>query len=823
MLRHAVRRLIRAKTFTLAATLTLTLGIGGAAAVFTLVNSVLLRPMPFDRADRLVDVSHTLQLSGVAKVDQSDATYLLYRRDNRVFTDIGVYRSAAVNLDASKGARGGAGTPERVTAAFMSASVFGVLRTRPSLGRGMTDRDDQVGAPPVVVIGQRLWNRAFGADPAILDRRVTIDGVERQVVGVMPASFQFPNSDSDLWLPLQLDPLNTKSAAFDYRGVARLRDGVSPELAAADLGRVLPNVPVVFPGRLTVAAILQIQMQPVVRPLRDVVIGDVRRVLWIVLGAVGLLLLIACSNVANLCLARAEGRQRELAVRSALGAGRPALLTELLSDAVILSSVGGALGLVCAAVGVRILQSTSAASAIPRLAEVRIDGLVVAVTVGIAALAAIVVSILPLLRLNTASLSSALIANNRSATSGRKGQRARRALVMAQVALAVVLVSGAGLFARSFAGLRAVNPGFVVDHGLTFRLALPEGSYRTTRDAASTVVRAIDALGRVPGVRAVGVITKLPLDAESRQDSAVFVEDHPIRAGGMPGIHQIAFATPGYFGAMGIPLVAGRMFESPDPNGIPAQGPPEVVVSAAFAARYWKGGQAVGKRVRMTPSDPWHTIVGVVGNVRGVGLEQPPVDEVYCPLVTMNAAGTPWMPRNVAFVVRGSGDPVQMVASVRRAVADVDHVLPLYRLMPLKDVVFAATARTTFTLLLLAIAAVVATIIGALGIYGVISYLVSLRTREIGVRLALGADARQVRLLVTRQALTDALIGVGLGLVSAVILTRALGTVLFDVSPTDPATLASASALLVITAIAASWLPARRAASLDPSIALRGE
>jgi predicted permease len=818
MLRHAVRRLLRAPTFALAAALTLTLGIGGAAGVFTLVNSVLLRPMPYDQPDRLVELSHTIVVSGASAIDQSDATYLLYRRENRVFTDIGAFRSTAVNL--------GTVAPEHVTAALTTASVFSVLRAPAAFGRTLTDQDDRPGAPLVVVLGDQLWKRTFGADKSIIGKSVMIDGVSRQVVGIMPASFQLPAAQAALWIPLQLDPANTKSAAFDYKGVARLRDGVSLAAAAADLARLLPHVPEVFPGRLTLAGIEQIKMRPVVTPLRDAVVGDVGHILWIVLGAVGLLLLIACANVANLFLARAEGRQRELAVRSALGAGRAALLAELLSDALVIAVVGGVLGLAAAAAGVHLLASMNAASSIPRLAEVRVDGVVFAVTAGIVVLVAVIVSVLPLMRLEASSLSSTLLANGRSATSGRTRNRARRALVIAQVALALVLVSGAGLFARSFAGLRAVDPGFQSDHALTFRLALADAAYPTTQDAAGVVLRALDALTAIPGVQSAGVITKLPLDQEGRQDSAVFLDD---QAGAsmtprMPDLHEIDFVTPGYFQAMRIPLVAGRLFGQPVASVEAAQREPAVIVSEAFAVRYWKRAEdALGKRVRMNPTDPWHTVVGVVGSVRDADLEHPPADEVYAPLVTLNAAGKLWIPRNLAFVVRTSGNPVAMAPAVRRAVSTVDASLPLYRMMPLSDLVTTARSRTTFTLFLLAIAAGVATLIGALGIYGVIAYLVSLRTQEIGIRLALGADARHVHRLVTGRAVTDAVIGIVLGLIGAVMLSRVLGAVLFDVSPTDPATLIAAAALLFLAAIAASWVPARHAAALDPASALRSD
>ncbi len=822
MIRHAIRRLLRAKTFTLAAVVTLMLGIGGTAAVFTLVDSVLLRPMPFEHADRLVDLSHVLDVSGPLHVDQSDATYLLYRRENRVFTDVGAYRATSANVSIPSSAE--AGRAERVNAVLATASVFRALRAVPAIGRGMTEADVDPGAPKVVVLSHRLWTRQCGADPRAIDASLLVDGVMRKIVGVMPPDFEFPTADARLWIPLQLDAANTKSAAFDYRGIARLRDGVSLASATADLQRLLPRVPEAFPGRLTAGAIEATHMKTVVRPLRDVVVGDVGRVLWIVFGAVGLLLVIACANVSNLFLARAESRQRELAVRSALGAARARLLAALLSEAIVISALGGMLGLGLAVIGVRSLQSIDAAAAIPRLSEVHIDGFVIGLTAAVAALAALIVSALPLLRLNGMSLASVLASSGRSATTGRSRNRARRALVVAQVALAVALVFGAGLFARTFARLRAVDSGFKAEHALAFRIALPDATYPATRDGAGMIVRSLNAIDAIPGVSASGVITKLPLDAEAAQDSAVFVEDHPLRKGETPSLHQINFTSPGYFKAMGIPVVAGHLFAAPEANGVPYEGPPELVVSSAFAVRFWRSPtSAIGKRIKMNALDPWKTIVGVVGDVHAAGLDQPATAEVYSPLVTLNAAGKPWMPRNLAFIVRSSADASALARPVRSAMNAIDPALPLYRVMPLRELLTAATARTSFTSLLLAIAALVATVIGGFGIYGVISYLVGLRTREIGVRLALGADSRDVRLLVTRQAMTEALIGVVLGAASSFVVARGLQSSLADVKPADAPVMLGASAALFVTAFVASWVPARRASRLDPSIALHAD
>ena len=442
---------------------------------------------------------------------------------------------------------------------------------------------------------------------------------------------------------------------------------------------------------------------------------------------------------------------------------------------------------------------------------------------GTAVLAALVVSALPVLRTGGAPLASLLVSDGRTATGSPVRHRARRLLVVSQVALALVLLSGAALFARSFRRLSAVNPGFDAHSAVAFRLALPDAAYPTTADAAGAILRTLHALTVIPGAKGAGVATQLPLDDEAAQDSAVFIEDHPTPAGKLPDVHPMVFATPGYFGAMGIPLVAGRLYGPPDPSRDPSLSPREVVVSEAFAVRYWTPATAVGKRIRMNPRDPWSTVVGVVGSVHGDGLEKPPAEVVYNQLVTAAASGAAWTPRDVAFVVRSGGDVSATVSAIRAAVRAAAPSLPVYRVMALDDLLSHAVARTTFTLLLLGVAAAMAMAIGATGIYGVIAYLVALRTREIGVRLALGARPRDVRRMVVRRAVVDAATGVGVGLVGAVLLTRGLGTLLFDVSPTDPVSLAAAALLLLATAAAAGWIPARRAAALDPAITLRGE
>jgi predicted permease len=825
--RLAARRLRRAPAFALAASLTLTLGIGATTAVFSVINGVLLRPLPYPRAERLVDLSHTLAVSGVSRVDQSDATFLHYRRMNRVFTDVAAYRVADVNVGRVSGTTTSDETrAERVAAGRVSASVFQVLGIPALRGRAFTENDDRPGAPHVVLIGQRLWERKFGGDPAIIGRQLQIDGVAREVIGIMPARFRLPAERTDLWVPLGIDPANTASAAFDYKGVARLRDGVSTATAAADLQRLLPDVPVAFPGRLTVAAILQIRMQAVVRPLRDVVVGDVGRVLWVVLGAVGCVLLVACANVMNLFLVRAEGRQQEVAVRRALGAGRGALVMEFLSEGIVLAAVGGTLAVGLAAAGVRVLRSLEGEIDIPRIADVGLDKSVLAVAGGITILAALLVSALPSLRSASLGAAGVLTDAGRSVTAGRHRHRVRHALVVAQLALALVLLAGAGVMAKSFERLRAVPAGFDATHAFTVRIALPHAAYSAPGDPARFIIRAIDAIAAVPGVEAAGVITKLPLVAEARRDTALFVQDRPLAPGTMPNVHQVVFTSPGYFRALGVPLLDGRAFDRPDPERLAR----EIVVSRALANRYWRGEPVVGRHVRMSPIGAWYTVIGVAGDVRGSALEQPPDEIIYLPLVVAlgvadpaTSAETRWTPSEVAFVVRTNGNPSGLALRVESAVRALDPGVPTYGARVMTDIVAQAAARTSFTLVLLGIASTVALVLGAVGIYGVISYVVSLRTREIAIRLALGAQPGDVRRMVSRQAAVVAAIGIAVGLAGALVVMRALTALLFDVSPTDPFALAGAAALLIAVSAAASWVPARRAAGLDPAQALRSE
>jgi predicted permease len=497
-----------------------------------------------------------------------------------------------------------------------------------------------------------------------------------------------------------------------------------------------------------------------------------------------------------------------------------------MAEAAILAAVGGVLAVAVAVGGVRALRSLQGTVAIPRLAEVRVDGVVVLVVAGVTLIAMLLVSLIPALRAASVAATAALGEMGRALTAGRARHRARNSLVVAQLALALVLLTGAGLMARSFARLRAVPSGVDAKQAFTFRVALPRAVYDDAGLAARFIVRALDEIKGVPGVEAAGVVTKLPLTAEARQDSALFVEDHPLTPGTMPNLHQMVFASPEYFTAMGIPVLDGRTFDGIDP----AKAPRDLIVSRSVAARYWPRDRAVGKRVRMSPFGEWYTIVGVAGDVRGTALEQPPDEIVYIPMV-VTLGRTPmsmdverqWTPRNIAFVVRSARDREVSGSRVEDAIRRIDPEVPAYGARPMSAIVAQAAARTSLTLLLLAVASGVALTLGAIGIYGVVAYVVSLRTREIAVRLALGARPVDVRRMISRQAGVVVALGIGVGLAGAVALTRVLRALLFDVSPIDPASMLTAAALLAIVAAIASWVPARRASTLDPTQALRAD
>jgi putative ABC transport system permease protein len=813
---HAIRRLRGAPGFAAAVVLMLALGIGATTAVFGVVDGVLLRPLPFGEPDRLVGLSHILGVDGDRPVEQSDATYLLYRRDARAFSGVALWRELDVNV--APGSQSGASDAEaeRVVAAAVDASFFSVLGAAPLVGRAFARGEDRPGAPAIVVLGEALWRRRFGADPQIVGRQITVDGRPREVVGIMPQRFRFPAEATGLWYPLAIDSARTMPLNFAYSGAARLRPGVTRMAAENELTRVLARLAEAYPG-LPTDIIERTRLQPVVTPLRDVIVGDVSRMLWLLLGAVALLLVIACANVASLFMVRAEGGAREVAVRRALGARAGAIAALYLGEGLVLAAAGGAAGFLLAAAAVRALRTGSTGIELPRLAEIAVDGRVLLFALTVALGSALMVSLLPALRARRIAPGAVLKESSRSATAGRDRQRARSWLVVAQVALALVLVAGSALMARSFDRLRNVQPGFDASGILTMRVALPRAAYRDAASVAQFHERLLGEALALPGVRGAAVTDWLPL-ADDGDNMGMDIEDRPLAADALPATHAVPKVGADWFRAMGIPLIAGRTFGPADA----ARPSTEVVVSRAFAARYWKGESALGKRLRPSGWAEWFTVVGVAGDVHLRALETPAEEAVYFPVVFRDPSGVR-APSTVAIAVRVAGDPANLTPALRAAAQRLDPALATYDERPMAAVLGAATARTRFVLLTLAAASAVALAIGAVGLYGVLAYGVALRRREIGVRLALGATTAEVTRMIAGRGVALAAAGVAIGLSVTLGIMRLLGGLLYDVSPTDPVALVATCSVLLGVAVVASWLPARQAAAVAPAEALRGE
>jgi putative ABC transport system permease protein len=814
-IRPTLRRLARTPGFTVVSVLTLGLGIAGTTAAFSVVNAVLLRPLPYRDPDRLVQLWHTAPGVNIAKVEQSDASYIQYHdKATRSFESVASYQSSAASLT-------GGQEPERVPSANVTASFLPTLGVRPAIGRNFTDDEDRPGGPQVAILSDALWRRRYGADPAMIGKTIQVDGNTREVVGIMPADFQ---STTELWIPMGIDRAHLSTGNFNRNAIARLRPGVTIQAAEAEMQPILMRLPDDYPGMMTRTMFEQAKIRVTVHPLREDVVGDIRPILFTVLGTVGFVLLIACANVANLFLVRAEARTKEVAVRSALGASPRSIVKLYLGESLVLSATGAALGVVLAFVALRLLLRLAPAG-LPRASEIAVD----AASLGVAALIAVVTglffSAMPFIRAGKAELTPTLRDGTRGSTSGRERQRVRNAFVVAQVALALVLLVGSGLLARSFQRMRAVDPGFNSANVLTLRLSVPGSTYRTVGDISRFYHELTTRLASVPGVLAAGATSKLPLVDDGSSHNGTWVEDRPITKDELPTIHSTASITQDYFKAMNIPIVEGRTFRD-DGSERPSH---EIIVGRAFARHFWPNGSAIGKRIKTGgPEAAWSTIVGVVGDVHDEALTKPVDEMIYQPVVSViqPQPGTPdsiVAENTMTLTIRTSGDPTTILAAVRREIWGLDRNLPLVNVRALSDVVGAAMARTTFTLIMIGAAAGVALLLGAIGIYGVISYMVSLRTREIGVRMALGAQSVQVRRMVVRQGLVLAVIGVGIGLAGALALARLISSLLYGIAPYDPVTLVSVTVGLLAVAGLASWLPAMRAARIDPIEALRAE
>ncbi len=815
-LRRLARTLLRAPLFTAVAIATLAIGIAANTAIFTVVYGVLLKPLPFAQPDRLVGVWHSAPGLGFPLMNQGPATYMTYREEGRAFEDIGLWDNWMVAVT-------GRAEPERVQALSVTDGLLPVLRVRALVGRRFSRQDDLPGSPATAMLGYAYWQRKFAGDPHAIGQRLIVDGKAREVIGVLPASFKFLDYDPAVLMPFQFNRSEVFVGNFSYQAIARLKPGVGIDQANADIARMLPMVIDKFPlpTGFTRKMFDEIHMTPNVRPLSADVIGDVGRVLWVLLGTVGLVLLIACANVANLFLVRAEARQQELAVRSALGASRARIARELLFESLALSLVSGVIAVFLAYGGVRLLVAM-APSGLPRLDEIAINGYVLLFTLGISLLAGVLFGVIPLLRFAPRRLVNALKEGGRASSDGRERHRVRNALVVAEVALAIVLLVGSGLMIRTFRAMRQVEPGFTrPEEVLTLRISIPEGLIADEVQSVRTHEQIARHIGQVPGVRSVGLSTSITMDGNDSADP-VFVEDFPEPPGRMPSIRRFKRISENYFETMGNRVVAGRALTWNDIYTMANA----VVVSENFARLYWKQpAAAVGRRIRTAPTDPWREIIGVVGDERDDGVAKPSPPIVYWPMLVKDyfqQGVFAW--RTMAYAIRsGRLNSPTFLKEIQKAVWSVNPNLPLSNVRTLDEIRARSMAQTSFTLVMLGIAGAVALLLGIVGIYGVIACSAAQRTREIGIRVALGAQQADVSRLFVRHGVILTGVGVLLGLAAAAAITRVMASLLFGVAAVDPVTYAAVAAGLGAVAVLASYLPARRASRVDPVIALRAE
>jgi putative ABC transport system permease protein len=819
----AARRLVRSPAFTLASVLTLALALAANASIFAVVQRVVRNPLPYPESDRLIELDHGAQrLNLPSGLGMTRGLYYQYLTRSRTLDGVAVYAVDDLTLT-------GNGDPERIRVARATTTLAPVMRVWPALGRWFRDDEGLPGAARVAVLSHGLWTRRYGRDPRVLGRPVMLSGVPIEVIGVMPASYAFPGPRVDLWIA---EPI-TRSMGFGiwtFRGVARLHDGVTVADARAELNGLIGDLSQAFPGDINASGNgEEIKLFSAARTLKETIVGDVARGLWILLVSVGLVLLVACANIANLFLVRSEARQREVAIRVALGAGRLGIARYFFAESVLLSMAGGAIGLALAWGAVRLLVTLGPAS-LPRLGEVRLDGVAVAYTFVLTILATLVFGTMPLSR--GASLAASLHESGRGNTASRGRHQARHLLMGGQVALALVLLVASGLMVRSFQKMRAVDPGFDASSALTFSIGLPERNYPNRAAAVAAHQAVLDRLSALPGVTAVSASTCLPL-AGGCFGNTVRVEGRAMPPGTIMPIALLQAVAGGYFEAMGIRLLRGRGITRGDVE----RSEPAVVVNEAFAARFFPVQDPIGEHVSSNRASArpgeasslrWLTIVGIASNTPTSALADPnPASVLYMP---MSIAGGPDYPVSslvgpnisvMSYVVRSTTSLSGLMPSVRRAVDSVDPQLALAQVRTLQDTLDRASAQMAFTMVLLAIAASVALVLGVIGIYGVMSYVVTQRTGEIGVRLALGAKPTSVSRMIVRQGGLVTVAGITVGLAAALAGSRLIESLLYGVSSRDPRVFAITSVTLLAVALLACWLPARRAARLNPLDALR--
>jgi predicted permease len=820
---YGLRTLRRNPMFTAVGLLTIAIGIGGNTGVFSVVNSVLLKPLNYPKAQELVALHQTAPgAAGLADFENglllSPSMYFTYAEQNRTFQSLGVWVTGTANVT-------GLAEPEQVRMVGVSDGVLQALGVPPEAGRWFSPADQIPNGPERVMLSYGYWQRRFGGDRAVIGRNVLVDSRPREIVGVMPQGFRFVDADFDVIVPFAFNRGKLILAGFGYRGIARLKPGVTIAQANADITRMLPiwmdswsNGPGTNPHIYETWKIT-----PMIRPLKQEVIGNVSELLWVVMGTIGLVMLIACANVANLLLVRVEARQQELAVRAALGAGWGLIMRGLLVESVMLGLMGGVIGVGLAYAGVRFLVTIGPAN-LPRLSEISIDARTLGFTLLLSLLSALLFGLIPALKYAGPRTSLALRSAGRTISVSRERLRARNLLVVGQVAMALVLLVSAGLMIRTFEALRTVEPGFTdARHLQVLRISIPDSLVREAERVMRIQNEILDKLAAIPGVKSVGFVSEMPMEGFDSDWDEIRAEDKTYPNNEIPPLRLYKYISPGFLQTAGTRLAAGREFTWSEVYGHR----PVVMVSENLAREMWgTPSAAIGKRLREFSSMPWHEVIGVIQDVREKGVQEKAPEIVYWPPMMANlfGPGPVQAVRTVTFVIRTERAGTEgFLNEVRQAVWSANSNLPLASVRTMEEVYDKSVARTSFTLVMLGIAGAMALVLGIIGIYGVISYTVSQRKREIGIRLALGAQGGDVLQMVLKQGAKMALVGVAIGIGAAFALTRLMTNLLFGVTAHDPMTFAAVAALLILIALLACYIPARRATLVDPIVALRYE
>lgn len=812
-----MRRLWRAPLFTIVTLITLAAGVGANIAVFSVVEGVLLKPLPYPHPETLVGVWHTAPGLNLDEVNMAPSNYFIYREQNRVFEDIGLYQGDSVAVT-------GHGNPEQVQGLDVTEGVLPVLGIPPMLGRWFNHDDVAPNGPQNIILDYGYWQRRFNGDRNIVGHSINIDGKSRTIVGVMPRHFRFLDGEQPaLYIPIQLDRSKTTLGQFSYDGIARLRPGVTLQAANTDIARLIPVVWKSFsaPEGFSIDLFNKARLAPKVRPLADDVVGDIGKLLWVLMGSIGTVLLIACANVANLLLVRAEGRNQELAIRSALGASRWRIAGDFLVESMVIGLLGSAVGLLLAWGALHLLVAL-APSGLPRLHDIGIDITVLAFTVCISLLCSLLFGSIPALRYASARIGTGLREGSRSVSQGRERHRTRNTLVVIQVGLAFVLLICSGLMIRTFRALTQVDPGFDSAAPIqTFHLGIPEAEVPNDDNAVHLQEAILGRVAAIPGVTSATYASSVPMDGGQWSDP-VFAQDHTYPDGAMPPLRRFKFAAPGLFSTLGIPLVAGRDYTWAEIY----QKQPVGIISSNFAREYWGSpANAIGKHIRVSNKDDWREIVGVVGDVHDNGMNKDAPPMVWWPILTDHfEGGMVHVQRFVAYAVRTPrAGSESLMKDIRQAVWSIDANIPITDVRTENFLYSRSMARTQFTLIMLALAAGIALLLGIIGLYGVIAFSASQRRREIGIRIALGAQRHTITSMFVRQGLLLAGTGVACGIMVALAATRLLRSLLFHVNPMDPLTYAAACLALCTAAALASYIPSRRTATINPVEALRAE